>query len=56
MQLELCCYIAMLKAAVVAQGLERSPRKRKVSCLNPRRDRPKSFKQVVTAPLRNARH
>ena len=32
------------------------PRKRKVGCSNPRRDRPKSLKQVVTAPLPNAQH
>ena len=37
-------------------GLERSPRKRKVECSNPRRDKLKSLKQVVTAPLPNARH
>ena len=36
-------------------GLERSPRKRKVECSNPNRDRLKSLKQVVTAPLPNAR-
>ena len=35
-------------------GLESSPRKRKVGCSNPRRDRSKSEKQVVTAPLLNA--
>ena len=28
--------------------LERSPRKRKVECSNPSRDRPNSLKQVVT--------
>ena len=40
-----------------ASELERSPRKRKVvrMCSNPSRDRPKSLKQVVTAPLQNAR-
>ena len=37
-------------------GLERSPRKRKVGCSNPGRKRPKSLKQIVTAPLPNARH
>ena len=37
-------------------GLERSPRKRKVGCSNPNRDRPKSLKQVMTAKLPNARH
>ena len=30
-----------------------SPRKQKVGCSNPSRDRPKSSKQVVTAPLLN---
>ena len=30
---------------------ERSPRKRKVGCLNPNRNRPSSLKQVLTAPL-----
>ena len=34
-------------------GLERSPRKRKIGCSNPSSDKPKSFKQVVTAPLPN---
>ena len=32
-------------------GLERWPRKRLVGCLNPNRDRTKSQKQVVRAPL-----
>ena len=32
------------------------PCKRKVGCSNPSWDRPKSLKQVVTAPLPNARH
>ena len=36
-------------------GLERWPRKRKVGCSNLSRDRPKSLKQLVTAPLPNAR-
>ena len=35
--------------------LERSPNVRKVVCLNPSRDRPKSFKQILTASLPNAR-
>ena len=35
--------------------LERSPRKRKVGCSNPSRDRPKSIKQVVTDLSLNAR-
>ena len=37
-------------------GLERSPLKRKVGCSNPSFNRPKSLKQVVTAPLTNTRH
>ena len=36
-------------------GLERSPRKRKVGCSNPSHDRPKSFKELVAAPLPNVR-
>ena len=40
----------------ITQGSERSPRKRKVVCSNPRRDKPKSLKQIVTAPLPNTRH
>ena len=36
-------------------GLDRSHRMRKVGCSNPNRDRPKSLKQVVTAPLLNVR-
>ena len=36
--------------------IERLPRKRKVGFSNPNRDRPKLLKQVVTAPLPNARH
>ena len=36
-------------------GLERSLSIWKVGCSNPSRDRPKSYKQVVTAPLPNAR-
>ena len=36
-------------------GLERSPRKWKVGCSNPSRDRPKSLKQVEKAPLLHAR-
>ena len=31
--------------------IERSPRLQKVGCSNPGRDRPKSLKQIVTAPL-----
>ena len=38
-----------------AAGFERSPRKRKVGRSNPSRNKPKSLKQVVTAPLLNAR-
>ena len=34
--------------------LERSSYMRKVWCLNPSRDKPKSLKQAVTAPLLNA--
>ena len=34
--------------AMVAQWVERWPRKRKVGFSNPSRDRPKSLKQVVT--------
>ena len=37
------------------RGLKRSPRRRMVGYLNPSRDRSKSFKQVVTASLPNAR-
>lgn len=37
-------------------GFERSHRKQEVGfCLNPSRDIPKSYKQVVTSPLLNAR-
>ena len=36
-------------------GLERSPRMLKVGCSNPSHDIPKSKKQLVTAPLLNAR-
>ena len=36
-------------------GLERWPRKQKVGCSNPSRNRPKSYRQVVTALLLNAR-
>ena len=35
--------------------LERAPRMRKFGCSNPSHGRPKSEKQVVTAPLLNAR-
>ena len=35
-------------AAAVAQWVRAFPRKRKVGCSNPSRDRPKSYKQVVT--------
>ena len=35
---------------------ESSPRERLVRSSNPSRDRPKSLKQVVTAPLPNARY
>ena len=39
----------------VAQWVKRSPRKRVVGCSNSCRDRPKSLKQVVTAPMLNTR-
>ena len=39
---------------MAAQATKRSPHKRKVGCLNPSYNRPKSWKQVVTAPLLNA--
>lgn len=48
------CYYAMVQTiftAAVCSGLERSPRKRKSGYSNPSRDRPKSFKPVVTDPL-----
>ena len=37
-------------------GLERSPRKRKVGCSNPCRNRPNSLREVVTVPQPNAWH
>ena len=37
------------------QWVKALPGMRKVGCLNPSCDRPKSFKQVVTAPLLNVR-
>ena len=43
-------------AVAVAQWVRVFARKRKVGCSNPSRDRPKSLKQVVTAPLPNAWH
>ena len=43
-------------AAAVAQWVTTFGRKRKFGCSNPSRERPKSLKQVVTAPLSNARH
>ena len=41
--------------AAVMQLVERSTGMRKVVFFHPGRDRPKSFKQVVTVPLSNAR-
>ena len=40
--------------SAVAQWVRAFPRKRKVRCANPSRNRPKSLKQVATAPLPNA--
>ena len=45
-----------VKILPLRSELERSPPKRKVGCSNPSRDRPKSLKQVVTAPLPNTHH
>ena len=44
-----------LMTAAVSRWVRGSPFMRKVGCLNPSRDIPKSLKQVVTAPLPNAR-
>ena len=41
--------------AAVTQLVKNSPRMRKVGCSNPSRDRPKSLKQSMTAPMLNAR-
>ena len=43
-------------AAAVARWVTAFGRKRKFGCSNPSRERPKSLKQVVTAPLPNAQH
>ena len=43
-------------AVAVAQWVRVFARKRKVGCSNPSRERPKSLKQVMTAPLPNAWH
>ena len=37
-------------------GLERLYRKQKVGSLNPNRERPRSLKQIMTAPRKNARY
>ena len=50
-----CCYNSF-RSLRWRSELEWSPRKRKVGCSNPSRDRTKSLKQIVTAPLPNARH
>ena len=47
-------YLVCAAAQQWHSWLEHSPRKWKVGCLNPSCYRPKSLKQVVTAPLPNA--
>ena len=50
-------FISNVKTALPRRwrsGPERSPRKRKVGCSNPSRDRPESLKKVVTALLLKA--
>ena len=54
-QLKMGCFIGCLHCTFSCGGqIEHSSHKRKVGCLNPSWDIPKSLKQVVTAPLPNA--
>lgn len=48
-------FFTVFSAADVAQSVWRSTRMRKVRCTNTDRDWTKSWKQVVTAPMLNAR-
>ena len=50
------CSTPIVKPWPRRSWIERWPRKRKVGRSNPSSDRPKSLKQVMTAPLTNARH